>query len=48
VRRHHAAAIGFCRRAGFKALGTRRFNVGGQDYDDIIMGVATAPPAPPA
>lgn len=48
VRSHHAVAIGFYRRAGFKALGARRFNVGGQDYDDTITGVATAPPAPPA
>ena len=45
---HNAAAIGFYRRAGFNALGTRRFNVGGQDYEDTIMGVAVAssPPAP--
>jgi ribosomal protein S18 acetylase RimI-like enzyme len=43
---HNAAAIGFYQRAGFQALGARRFSVGGQDYDDTIMGVAIASSAP--
>ena len=34
------AAIGFYERNGFRQLGTRKFNVGGQDYDDFIMGRA--------
>ncbi|RDZ25933.1 GNAT family N-acetyltransferase [Lysobacter silvisoli] len=36
----NAAAIGFYERIGFRALGTRRFNVGGRDYDDRILGLA--------
>jgi ribosomal protein S18 acetylase RimI-like enzyme len=32
------AAIGFYERNGFARLGTRKFNVGGRDYDDYIMG----------
>jgi ribosomal protein S18 acetylase RimI-like enzyme len=32
------AAIGFYERNGFVRLGTRKFNVGGRDYDDFIMG----------
>ena len=36
----NAAAIGFYERCGFRALGTRRFNVGGRDYDDRILGLA--------
>lgn len=32
------AALGFYARHGFKQLGSRLFNVGGQDYDDRIMG----------
>lgn len=33
------AAIGFYERMGFQKFGTRRFNVGGHDYDDHIMGM---------
>lgn len=33
-------AIGFYRRLGFNNLGTRKFNVGGRDYDDHIMGLS--------
>ncbi|HET7266788.1 MAG TPA: GNAT family N-acetyltransferase [Oleiagrimonas sp.] len=33
-------AIAFYERAGFGKLGPRKFNVGGQDYDDNIMGVS--------
>lgn len=33
-------AIGFYERLGFNKLGTRKFNVGGQDYDDNIMGLS--------
>ncbi|MEG3790707.1 GNAT family N-acetyltransferase [Lysobacter sp. CCNWLW3] len=36
----NTAAIGFYERCGFRALGTRRFNVGGRDYDDRILGLA--------
>ena len=32
------AAMGFYVRNGFTQLGKRKFNVGGQDYDDNIMG----------
>lgn len=40
---HNAAAIGFYRRLGFNKLGTRKFNVGGKDYDDSIMGLPLNP-----
>lgn len=33
-------AIGFYERIGFVKLGTRKFNVGGREYDDHIMGLA--------
>jgi diamine N-acetyltransferase len=33
-------AIGFYERLGFNKLGTRKFNVGGQEYDDYIMGLS--------
>ena len=36
---HNEAAIGFYKRLGFRNLGTRKFNVGGKDYDDDIMGM---------
>jgi ribosomal protein S18 acetylase RimI-like enzyme len=32
------AAIGFYEHSGFSKVGTRQFNVGGNVYDDIIMG----------
>ncbi len=32
------AAIGFYQRSGFEKVGTRTFNVGGNDFDDFIMG----------
>lgn len=32
-------AISFYARAGFSKVGERKFNVGGQDYDDDIMGM---------
>ena len=32
------AAIGFYERCGFTKVGTRTFNVGGNLYDDFIMG----------
>lgn len=31
------AAIAFYERSGFTRVGTRRFNVGGQEYDDLVM-----------
>jgi ribosomal protein S18 acetylase RimI-like enzyme len=34
----NAAAIGFYERCGFTKVGTRTFNVGGNLYDDFIMG----------
>jgi ribosomal protein S18 acetylase RimI-like enzyme len=34
------AAIGFYERSGFTKVGTRTFNVGGNLYDDFIMGRA--------
>jgi ribosomal protein S18 acetylase RimI-like enzyme len=33
------AAIGFYARIGFRTIGARKFNVGGRDYDDHIMGL---------
>jgi ribosomal protein S18 acetylase RimI-like enzyme len=33
-------AIGFYERLGFNKLGTRKFNVGAQEYDDYIMGLS--------
>ena len=37
---HNQPAIAFYERAGFSKLGTRKFNVGGKDYDDNIMGMS--------
>jgi ribosomal protein S18 acetylase RimI-like enzyme len=36
---HNKSAIGFYERIGFSKVGTRKFNVGGKDYDDYIMGM---------
>jgi ribosomal protein S18 acetylase RimI-like enzyme len=36
----NAAAIGFYERMGFGKLGSRQFDVGGQSYDDNIMGMS--------
>jgi ribosomal protein S18 acetylase RimI-like enzyme len=38
----NAPAIGFYERCGFRKIGSRKFNVGGQDYDDHIMGMPLA------
>jgi ribosomal protein S18 acetylase RimI-like enzyme len=37
---HNRPAIGFYERTGFSNLGSRKFNVGGKDYDDNIMGMS--------
>lgn len=37
---HNERAIGFYESIGFRKLGERKFNVGGRDYDDDIMGMA--------
>jgi diamine N-acetyltransferase len=37
---HNRSAISFYERAGFGKLGSRKFNVGGKDYDDNIMGMS--------
>lgn len=37
---HNAEAIAFYTRIGFRQLGRRQFNVGGQDYDDNILGLS--------
>lgn len=37
---HNHSAIAFYERAGFRELGSRKFNVGGRDYDDRIMGMS--------
>lgn len=37
---HNHPAIGFYEHLGFNKLGTRKFNVGGQGYDDNIMGMS--------
>jgi len=34
------SAIAFYERVGFKKVGTRKFRVGNQDYDDYIMGLS--------
>lgn len=36
---HNQSAIAFYERVGFRQLGTRKFKVGGRDYDDNIMGM---------
>jgi len=36
---HNKNAIGFYERIGFSKIGNRKFNVGGKDYDDYIMGM---------
>ena len=36
---HNTPAIGFYERLGFSRIGNRKFNVGGTDYDDDIMGM---------
>ena len=37
---HNQPAIEFYERAGFRKLGTRKFDVGGKEYDDNIMGMS--------
>lgn len=37
---HNAAAMAFYTRMGFVQRGSRQFNVGGKDYDDIIFGLS--------
>lgn len=34
------SAIGFYRRQGFVNLTTRKFKVGGRDYDDHVLSLA--------
>jgi ribosomal protein S18 acetylase RimI-like enzyme len=36
----NTSAIGFYERSGFGKLGARKFNVGGNNYDDDIMGMS--------
>lgn len=36
----NAAAIGFYTRHGFTYLNDRKFNVGGREYDDQMLGLA--------
>jgi len=36
----NASAIAFYERSGFSKIGNRKFNVGGEDYDDNIMGMS--------
>jgi ribosomal protein S18 acetylase RimI-like enzyme len=40
------AALGFYERNGFAQVGTRRFNVGGRDYDDRILARALVHTSP--
>jgi ribosomal protein S18 acetylase RimI-like enzyme len=35
----NAAAIGFYERLGYRKVGERRFNVGGNFYDDLVMAL---------
>lgn len=37
---HNASAIAFYDRLGFTSIGTRKFKVGGNEYDDNMMGLA--------
>jgi ribosomal protein S18 acetylase RimI-like enzyme len=37
---HNHPAIAFYERVGFSRIGTRKFNVGGRDYDDLLMGLS--------
>lgn len=37
---HNSQAIGFYRHLGFSQVGSRKFNVGGKEYDDAIMGMS--------
>lgn len=37
---HNHSTIAFYERAGFSKGGARKFNVGGKDYDDNIMGMS--------
>jgi ribosomal protein S18 acetylase RimI-like enzyme len=40
VHANNGSAIAFYERVGFSGLGTRKFKVGGKDYDDNIMGLS--------
>lgn len=42
VYEHNDAAIGFYTRMGFRKVGTRKFNMGGLECDDYIMGLTVA------
>ena len=37
---HNRDAIAFYRKAGYEAVGQRRFLVGGREYDDQILSLA--------
>lgn len=37
------AAIAFYERIGFRQIGTRKFNVGGREHDDWVMGISLKP-----
>jgi len=37
---HNRSATAFYERMGFTKIGDRKFNVGGKDYDDNIMGMS--------
>lgn len=45
VYRRNAAALAFYARYGFAQVGTRRFQVGGQQYEDHVLGYEVAPRA---
>jgi ribosomal protein S18 acetylase RimI-like enzyme len=38
----NAAAIGFYQRLGYRQVGTRRFQVGANLYDDVILALPLA------
>lgn len=42
---HNHAAIGFYERCGFGKVGARKFNVGGQAFDDHMMALEIGSPA---
>lgn len=39
VYQQNERAIGFYRHLGFAVVGTRRFRVGGREYDDFVLGL---------
>lgn len=43
VKQDNHRAIAFYRKHGFDTIGSRRFDVGGVSYDDLVMAIPLAP-----